>query len=75
VNDVTVADEKMMLTPDHLTPERRHQALARTQAPRPAQAGVIGPGRRAVGRDRVYAMSFFLNLNSAEWPHAGQAKV
>jgi hypothetical protein len=29
---------------------RRHKALARTKAPRPAQAGVTGPGRRAAGR-------------------------
>ena len=53
VNDVTVADEKMTADAGASHAGRRHQALARTKAPRPAQAGVTGPGRRAASRDRV----------------------
>ena len=38
VNDTTVTDEKMVLTPATLTPEGVDQAFARQEAPRPAQA-------------------------------------
>ena len=38
VNDVAVTDEKMMLTADEPDAGGRHQALARQEAPRPAQA-------------------------------------
>ena len=39
VNDATVTDEKMVLTAGDADAGRRDQALARHEAPRPAQAG------------------------------------
>ena len=41
VNDVAVTDEKMVLTPANLTAGRRDKAVARQEAPRPAE-GCIG---------------------------------
>ncbi len=55
VNDITVTDDKAVLTPGDLTARRRDQAVARQEAPRAAAAGVAklsparlcGAGRRA----------------------------
>ena len=61
VNDATVTDEKMMLTSERPHAGRRDQALARKKAPRAAEAGVTGPGRRVAGRDplrRVLLLEF-----------------
>ena len=43
VNDAAVTDEKMVLTPANLTPEGVIKLSHGQEAPRPAQAGLIGP--------------------------------
>ena len=55
VNDTTVTDEKMVLTPATLTPEGVDQAFARQEAPRPAEADL--DAQRMVGSAKARSWS------------------